>query len=91
MLSALTFSSYAARFPTLARESPLSESEIEVDINKARLRERRSDPAVAVWDEWGGRLRSELQFLGSVSNMSLKSLASSRHIVTGMANALHAD
>lgn len=71
-------------------ERLLSESGIEVDINKARVREERSDPAEAVWDERGGRSRSELQLLGSISNMSLRSLASSRHIVTGMASVLHA-
>lgn len=73
-----------------SRESLLSESGIEVDINKALVREQRSDPAEAVWDERGGRSRTELQLLGSISNMSLRSLASSRHIVTGMASALHA-
>ncbi len=71
-------------------ESLLSESGIEVDINKARVREERLDPAKAVWDEQGGRSRSELQLLGSIANMSFRSLASSRHIVIGMARALHA-
>lgn len=70
--------------------SPPSLERLEVDINKARVREQRSDPADTVWDERGGRSRTELQLLGSISNMSLRSLASSRHIVTGMASALHA-
>lgn len=86
---ALTFNSHATPFPSLTRESLLSESGIEVDINKAWVREERSDTAEAEWDEWGGRSRTELQLLGSISNMSLRSLASSRHIVTGMASALH--
>jgi len=73
-----------------SRESLLSESGLEVVINKAWVREQRSDPAEAVRDERGGRSCTELQLLGSISNMSLGSLSSSRHIVTGMASALHA-
>lgn len=73
MLLALTFNSHATPFP-LPHESLLSKSGIEVDINKARVREQRSDPAEAVWDERGGRSRTELQLLGSISNMSLRSL-----------------